>query len=160
MIHTIALAYTWENVYTYDKEFRLHMARFPQRSWAIILQQAWSLRLRDRIHGNSWNGSSSSGGSSHGNMSRARVNEPCRRFKKGKCNFGNNCKYNHKCTYCKKFGHSVLSCRKAVSDRNNGGNTGGHAINHPNVNNIPISKGNGDGPQKTVTEYPTDNKCK
>ena len=49
VIHTIAMAYTWDNVYTYDKEFRMHMARNPHRSWAIILQQAWSLRLMDRI---------------------------------------------------------------------------------------------------------------
>ena len=32
----------------------MHMACFPNRNWGMILQQAWSLRLRDRIytHGN------------------------------------------------------------------------------------------------------------
>ena len=49
IIHSIASAFTWENVYEYDKEFRLHIAKHPQRSWAIILQQAWSMRLRDRL---------------------------------------------------------------------------------------------------------------
>ena len=44
IIHTTV----WENVYSYDKDFRLHMAENPGRSWAIILQQAWSLHLRDR----------------------------------------------------------------------------------------------------------------
>ena len=29
-----------------DKDFRIHLAKFPNRSWAIILQQAWSVRLR------------------------------------------------------------------------------------------------------------------
>ena len=33
----------------YDKDFRLHMAKHPTRSWAIILQQAWSVWLKDRI---------------------------------------------------------------------------------------------------------------
>ena len=47
VIHTISMAYIWENVYMYDKEFRLHMARNPGRSWSIILQQAWSMRLKD-----------------------------------------------------------------------------------------------------------------
>ena len=50
VIYSISLTYTWENVYAYDKEFRMHIARHPERSWAIILQQAWSMRLRDRLH--------------------------------------------------------------------------------------------------------------
>ena len=37
---------------------------------------------------------------------------------RGKCNFGATCKYEHRCSYCFKFGHSVLNCRKAASDRN------------------------------------------
>ena len=38
VIHTASTTYIWDNVYLYDKEFRLHMARNPQRSWSIILQ--------------------------------------------------------------------------------------------------------------------------
>ena len=41
IIHTISQSYTWENVYMYDKDFRLHMSDHPQRNWNIILQQAW-----------------------------------------------------------------------------------------------------------------------
>ena len=109
VIHTIAMAYTWENVYTYDKEFRMHMAGNPHCSWAIILQQAWSLRLRDRIYqGTSSNFSSSSWNSSN---HKTKVNERCRCFNRGKCNFGTNCKYEHRCSYCFKFGHGILSCR-------------------------------------------------
>ena len=66
VIHTIALAYTWENVYSYDKEFCMHMSRNPHRSWAIILQQAWALRLRDSLSNHAGGGvtpsSSHSGG--------------------------------------------------------------------------------------------------
>ena len=122
VIHTIALAYSWENVYTHDKEFWLHMARFPQRSWAMILQQAWSLRLHDRISAGNWSGPS--GASNHNNNNRTKINEPCHRFNRGKCNFGSSCKYEHKCTYYFKFGHSVLNCCKAAADRgvsNSGG---------------------------------------
>ena len=50
VIHTISSTYVWDNVYQYDKEFRMHMARNPEHSWAIILQQAWSLRLKDKLH--------------------------------------------------------------------------------------------------------------
>ena len=49
IIHTAASTYIWENVYTYDKEFRTHLSHFPQRSWAIILQQAWAMYLKDCI---------------------------------------------------------------------------------------------------------------
>ena len=116
IIHTISLAYQWDNVYTYDKEFRLHMSRNPHRSWAIILQQAWSLRLRDRI---SFNQGQTGGHSQYGNNNRAKVNEPCRRFNRGRCNFGVNCRYEHKCLICNKFGHGAVTCRRATNDRNN-----------------------------------------
>ena len=49
IIHSISATYTWENVYSYDKEFRIHLSKHPEHSWAIILQQAWSMRLKDRI---------------------------------------------------------------------------------------------------------------
>ena len=40
IIHTASLSYTWENVYLYDRDFRLHLSHFPNQSWAVILQQA------------------------------------------------------------------------------------------------------------------------
>ena len=121
VIHTIAMTYTWENVYTYDKEFRLHMSRYPHRSWAIILQQAWSLRLRDRISANNHNNNNyaSNNYQARSGGNRAKISEPCRRFNRGKCNFGPSCKYEHRCSYnsCAKFGHAFVNCRKAIADK-------------------------------------------
>ena len=52
LIHTASLSFAWDNVYAYDKDFRIHMSRHLQRNWGIILQQAWSVRLKDKIsHG-------------------------------------------------------------------------------------------------------------
>ena len=31
------------------------MSRYLQRSWSVILQQAWNLRLKDRISFNNYN---------------------------------------------------------------------------------------------------------
>ena len=122
LIHTASLSFAWDNVYLYDKEFRLHMSRYPQRSWAIILQQAWSMCLKDRIHRADFAGGSGfNGNSSGGSSSRARINEPCRRFNRGKCNFGLGCRYEHRCSYCYKFGHSTLNCRKAQANRSSKG---------------------------------------
>ena len=131
VIHVISAQFIWENVYMYDKDFRLHMARNPALSWAIILQQSWSLRLRDRL---SSHGSAQFFNSNSNN--RVKVNEPCRRFNRGKCNFGTNCKYEHKCNYCNKFGHGAVNCRKAAADRNNGNNG----------RSAPGNNGNGNGP--------------
>ena len=75
IIHLASCIYIWENVYTYDKEFRMHISNFPQRSWAIILQQAWSMYLKDRIplrFDNQFRGGSSS-----------KSKEICKRFNKG-----------------------------------------------------------------------------
>ena len=118
----------------YDKEFRLHMSRFPQRSWAIILQQAWSMRLKDRVVNRLNN--SSPGGNGYSGSSRTRVNDPCRRFNRGRCNFGSSCKYEHRCSYCFKFGHSTLNCRKAQADRNDRGKRqSGSRFGSPNKRN-------------------------
>ena len=38
IIHSVALSFAWENVYAYDKDFRLHLSCHPDRNWAIILQ--------------------------------------------------------------------------------------------------------------------------
>ena len=48
-IQTASSAYSWENVQAYDKEFRRHIARHPYRSWRVILQQAWTMLLKDRV---------------------------------------------------------------------------------------------------------------
>ena len=122
VIHTISLAYTWENVYAYDKEFRLHMSKHPGRSWSVILQQAWSMKLRDRLYksadypqGNGIKANYSNNGNSNGRRSGS--GEPCRRYNRGKCKFGATCKYEHRCSYCNKFGHGFFNCRKASADR-------------------------------------------
>ena len=121
VIHSISLTFIWDNVYAYDKEFRLHVSKYPQRNWGVILQQAWSMKLRDRISGGNFrnNGTSPSfSPAGSGGVSRGgKVNEPCRKFNKGRCKFGASCRYDHRCSYCHKFGHNVLSCHKLIADR-------------------------------------------
>ena len=47
VIQIAAYSYAWENIYLYDREFRGHIERFPNWSWAVILQQAWTMFLKD-----------------------------------------------------------------------------------------------------------------
>ena len=66
IIHTASMTYAWENVYLYDREFRRHMERHPSHSWGVILQQAWTMFLKDcnnhgtnqRGYGNNFHNSS------------------------------------------------------------------------------------------------------
>ena len=120
-IHTASVSYQWENIYAYDREFRQHIARHPQRFWAVILQQAWTILLKDWLrndNGYFQRGHFSGNGSGHQNK---KDKEPCRRFNRGRYTFGLSCKYDHRCSVpkCGKFGHRAHICR--LRNDNGGG---------------------------------------
>ena len=108
-IYIAALTFMWDNVYQYDKEFRMHISKFPQRSWAVILQQAWSMCHKDRVcnHEDTQRG----GGVAAGNRDGKKEMYKC--FNRGKCTFGASCCYDHRCAVkrCGKFGHGTHICR-------------------------------------------------
>ena len=113
IIHDASMTFTWANVYRYDKDFCLHMAKHTDRSWAIILSKAYQFRLKDRIttrYDVDFNNNNNSG----------KKREICRKFNKGKCTYGLRCKYDHWCTHCMKWGHGAHSCRKLNNSQ--GGN--------------------------------------
>ena len=124
-----AMSYSWDNVYTYDREFRTHLGTYPDQSWSIILQQAWSMCLKDRIGGNS-NASFSGHGQKNGFWNAKSTKEICKHFNKGLCTSGRLCRYDHRCLGCGKFGHGVhICCNKKTtgevseaSTPNTGGN--------------------------------------
>ena len=93
-------------------EFRMHISHYLQRSWAVILQQAWAMYLKDRINTNNNQGYNNYHRS---NGSSGKVKENCRRFNKGKCSNGVSCKYDHRCDECGKFGHGAHICRKRLT---------------------------------------------
>ena len=109
LIYSASQNYIWDNVYTYDIDFWLHMSKHPQRSWAMILQQAWSFRLKDRLSlfrdNRGSNGSGDNGG-------RPRY---CVKYNQGYCEYGKGCKFEHRCSICGKFGHGAFNCRKGAS---------------------------------------------
>ena len=101
VIYSAATTYIWENVYKYDREFCVHMSQFPMRSWSIILQQAYTMFLKDRIV------------NFEGRRSGNKYDRDlCFRFNRGKCSYGNKCKFDHRCGICSKFGHGAHNCRK------------------------------------------------
>ena len=93
------------------------MERHPNHSWAIIEQQTWTMFLKDRIRYEGYKGGNHNSNSSdrHNRDNWVKVPEPCRHYNRGLCT-NKACKYEHRCSYCFKFGHNVLNCRKAAAD--------------------------------------------
>ena len=106
IIHKAALEYPWENVYSYDREFRIHMSKYPLRNWGVILQQVWTLKMRRQV-----------GTSSHGSIGkdangRSSTRNICWKFNQGRCSYGISCKFEHKCAICNKWGHGAVNCQR------------------------------------------------
>ena len=123
-IHLLAETFVWNNVYRYDREFRYHMEKHPERNWGMVLQRAWTLYLRDKIQFNTGTDQrqlKSFDNNSQKGVSSKKVNKICYKYNGGKCTYGFNCKFQHKCGVCNKFGHGAHICRKANSmdSRNN-----------------------------------------
>ena len=104
VIHSTSISYVWDNVYAYDKEFHYHILRHPMRSWSVILNQAWTMLIKDQIRNNPI--------FSKGSNNQNKGGEPCHRFNRGKCTFGLSCRYDHRCSVkkCGKFGHGAYMC--------------------------------------------------
>ena len=111
-IYTAALTFAWDNVYHYDKEFRMHISKFPQRSWSVILQQAWSMCLKDRV-GSHHHNDEINKNNGQSNQQKGKRRDICKRFNRGKCTYGQKCKFEHRCEVpkCGKFGHGAHICR-------------------------------------------------
>ena len=88
IIHTAALTYVWSNVYAYDRDFRIHLSIYPDRTWGIIMQQMWTYRLRTKLSetggGNSGNFSGGGNRYNGNNGNGYSRKEHCYRFNRGK----------------------------------------------------------------------------
>ena len=90
MIHTASMSYLWENVYSYDKELRHHISHHPYRAWNVLLMQAWTMLLKDRLRHDT--------GPFQKQRHSKRDVEPCRCFNRGRCTYGLSCKFDHHCS--------------------------------------------------------------
>ena len=103
------------------------MSNFPDRNWGVILQQAWTIILKDRLH-NEYPRNSQ-------NFNKGGKKETCKRFNKGKCTAGLSCRYEHKCLNCRKFGHGAHICHKKNSNGNSDGDRHVEATGTSSQNN-------------------------
>ena len=133
--HTAALLYTWDNVYLYDRDFRFHLSRYPNRSWAVILQQAWTMRLKDLNKHD--NGNQDSQGKGQGKFKGRK--DVCWQYNAGHCSYETRCKFEHRCAICNKYGHGAHNCRRANGyeeqpkvSGSSYSNSGDHSANNSN----------------------------
>ena len=112
-VHNLSIAaatFTWENVANYDYMFRQMMAKKPQRSWGKTNTQLWTLTMKDRIvAGQNYN---------QNNVKKPRFGDwrdnCCWRYNRNKCK-KQNCRFDHKCSYCGSYSHIFLHCNKRKS---------------------------------------------
>ena len=81
-IHAAATTYVWKNVYEYDKEFRYHISRHPKHSWGVILQQAWTMLLKNQLRPGGFPFNNNNPGQDRP------LKEICKRLKKGSVHTG------------------------------------------------------------------------
>ena len=134
MINSAANAYVWSNVAEYDFAFRQMLACNPRRNWAKIYTQMWNICMTETIQKNSFQfqsggttGTTTSrgqypsnsykttpGGNSGSGAAMSAKNKPdyCWKFNKGKCKFGNECRFINRCSYCDAANHGLNTCPK------------------------------------------------
>ena len=109
-IKEAASVYIWDNVYRYDIAFRQLMALNQKRKWNVILQQGWSLFLKEKIERGNHFGS---------NSTKKKFKKPknCWHFNRGKCSYGNSCRFQHRWNNCDSTDHGTASCNNKKERR-------------------------------------------
>lgn len=113
VIQTASQNHAWESVYNYDLAFREIMSEQPNTHWGVISQQTWMLEIGE---GGQKSGKGGQTGeiSFSGQKPSSRGKNPCWRFNKGRCTFGERCEYDHRCSHCGKRGHGRHECYKRL----------------------------------------------
>ena len=128
VIHTAAASNPWESVYYYDVNFRELMASKPWRSWGKTYTQGWNMAFNNSNNtstSNNWNGYTSSGPTKQ-SSSRNWKDDCCWRFNKNRCKkSGNECNFDHRCTYCACWNHGFHNCRKRLGKQQRRSQNGG-----------------------------------
>ena len=146
IINTAASSYAWENVAYYDFTFRQMMSHNPNGSLAKLYNQLWNLAMCNPLQkqlsgfgfqGNMNHSHRSSFASNSRGKSGKKSNCPCWKFNKNQPCDASSCDYDHKCLYCRMYGHSVLDCTKLFAKKNENGSKSG------SNNNQGANGGNG-----------------
>ena len=106
-ISSASETYIWENVYTYNQTLRQLITAYPYCSWAVLYNHGWNLLLRDKNPRKS-NGNNNNGKEKNGKGK----NKVCLKFNRSRCTYGTSYKFEHKCSYCGRYGHLMSGYKK------------------------------------------------
>ena len=124
-IHNAASTYVWDNVAEYDFIFRQLMAQKPLRNWSKTYFQGWQLAMKEHLpkQFNPGFGHGGGGNTNNGNGHRDNWRDRCCwKFNKNR-RCGQNCNFDHRCSFCGSWMHSRLNCPKR---KDKGGNKHSH----------------------------------
>ena len=112
-IHAAAVSFVWDNVYQYDIEFKELMARNSSRNWGVVYHNGWMIKLKDHQVKRDQTAANES---IPRNMQKEGKKDIYWKFNKNRCNFGQGCRFEHRCSKCGKMVHPAANCHK--NDRN------------------------------------------
>ena len=117
------------------------MAENPLRNWSKTLTQVWNLELTDSVTRSTPNSSSK--------INKTNKDLICWKYNRGKCPFGKDCTFQHKCSFCFAPNHPSYACRRKDrreqrSNGRGGGSSGGSSNDHRHSEN----SGGGDSSRK------------
>ena len=87
--------------------------------------------LRDRVNATPSHGQHNGNGK-QGNATGTSQRKLCFDFNRGECTFGQHCHFDHHCSFCNKFGHSAMTCRKGKKNNSSSGNNNNNNNNNNN----------------------------
>ena len=119
-----ATNFIWQNVYDYNQLFRQLITAFPDRSWAVIYHHGYLMCLKEHIPPHNPIPTFMKAAKSNNGKDR----EICWLFNKGHCSYGHSCKFDHRCAYCNKQGHSKQNCRLRMKDKHEKGDSNNNAV--------------------------------
>ena len=112
-IHEASQTFIWENVCDYDIMFRELMEKNPWRNWGILYQQGYMSRLKEFNSASKKDFFKNNPNSEkRGKSTATSKKEHCWKFNRGKCPYGSNCRFEHRCSICNKIGHNSASSYK------------------------------------------------
>ena len=103
VINDAARSFSWECVAHYDYTFRRMMQQKPNRSWSKNFPELWTQCMTEPIQKQNYHSSSNERGKKDWR------DYCCWRFNKSVCRH-TNCRYEHKCTYCRSTLHPFQHC--------------------------------------------------
>ena len=117
IINQAAMKFPWEKVARYDYVFRHLMAKKPERSWAKTYMQMWTLELtgteqRKQNFEPHNKRSTGSTGNPPGKSSNWKDNCCWKYNRSDSCQYGRNCRFDHRCTFCGSYSHPSFACAK------------------------------------------------